>query len=51
MRTRGAIAWVRRTPTGLPDWTRRVSSFSSLRRAATMASKACQVRAALPLPP
>ena len=28
MRTRGAHAWVRKMPTGLPDWTSSVSSFS-----------------------
>ena len=38
MRTRGASAWVRKTPTGLPDWTRRVSSFPSSRSERTMAS-------------
>ena len=27
MRTRGAMSWVRNTPTGLPDCTRSVSSF------------------------
>ena len=51
MRTRGAWQWVRKTPTGLPDWTSSVSSSSSSRSAATMASKAAQLRAALPVPP
>ncbi len=37
MRTRGASACVRKTATGLPDWTMSVSSFSSFLRLATMA--------------
>ena len=32
IRTRGRIGWVRKTPTGLPDWIRSVSSSSSARR-------------------
>ena len=51
MRTRGASGVVRKMPTGLPDCTRRVSSFSSSRSAATIASKASQLRAARPVPP
>src|SRR5436853_473004 len=49
--TRGAMGWVSNTPTGLPDWTRSVSSAPRSRREATMASKASQLRAAFPLPP
>ncbi len=51
MSTLGAIWWVRNTPTGLPDWMRRVSSFSRRFRVATMTSNASQLRAARPLPP
>ena len=51
MRTRGACACVRKMPTGFPDWTRRVSSASSARSAATIASKASHERAAFPVPP
>ncbi len=49
--TRGASAWLLKTATGLPDCTSRVSSSSRRRRAATMASKQSQLRAALPDPP
>ena len=49
--TRGAHSWVRITPTGFPDWTSIVSSSSSVRRVATRASYASQLRAALPVPP
>jgi hypothetical protein len=49
--TRGASAWVLKTPTGLPDWTSNVSSASSRRSVSTMRSKACQSRAARPMPP
>jgi len=49
--TRGAKLWVRNTPTGLPDWTSRVSSSPSRRRVATIRSKAAQSRAARPVPP
>ena len=42
---------VRRRTTGLPDWTRRVSSSPSRRSSRTMASKAAQLRAARPVPP
>src|SRR4051795_5518642 len=49
--TRGAQAWVRITPTGLPDCTSNVSSSSRSRRLARIASYAGQVRAALPVPP
>jgi hypothetical protein len=49
--TRGASAWVRNTPTGLPDCTHSVSSASRSRRAATMRSKLSQSRAARPMPP
>ena len=48
MSTRGASACVRNTPTGLPLCTSSVSSFSSARSAATIASNASQLRAALP---
>ncbi len=51
MRTRGAVVCVRNTPTGLPLWMSSVSSFSSLRSAATIASNASQLRAAFPVPP
>ena len=51
MSTRGASEWVRKTPTGLPDWTSRVSSASSSRSAATIASYDSRFRAALPIPP
>src|SRR4051812_40072083 len=49
--TRGASAWVRKTPTGLPDWTSSVSSSWSSRNAPTMRSKLSQSRAARPMPP
>ena len=49
--TRGASAWVRNTPTGLPDWTSSVSSSPKARRLATRRSKASHERAALPVPP
>src|SRR5574343_741240 len=49
--TRGALAWVLNTPTGLPDCTSRVSSsFSSLSEARIW-SKHSQLRAARPIPP
>ena len=48
MSTRGAHSCVRKTPTGLPDWTSSVSSSSSVAQLATIASKASQLRAALP---
>ncbi len=51
IRTRGAHSWVRKTPTGLPDWTSSVSSSPRSRSEATMASKASQLRAARPEPP
>ena len=51
IRTRGAHSLVRKTATGLPDWTRRVSSSSRRRSSLTIASKASQLRAALPVPP
>src|SRR5665811_1293873 len=51
MITRGAHSWVRITPTGRPDWTSMVSSFSSVVRVRTIASKDFQSRAALPVPP
>src|SRR5450756_636749 len=51
IRTRGAHSCVRKTPTGLPDWTSSVSSFSRARSSRTMASKASQERAARPVPP
>ena len=51
MSTRGAISWVRVTPTGLPDCTSRVSSSRRSPRQATMASKQSQERAARPVPP
>src|SRR5258705_9821652 len=51
IKTRGADACVRNTPTGLPLCTRSVSSFSRVVRLATIASKARQFRAALPVPP
>ncbi len=41
--TRGASAWVRNTPTGLPDCTNSVSSCSRLRSAATIAVEALPV--------
>src|SRR4029453_11059059 len=49
--TLGAKLWVRNTPTGLPDWTSRVSSPPSRRRGATIRSKAAHSRAAPPGPP
>jgi hypothetical protein len=49
--TRGASAWVRNTPTGLPDWISSVSSSFSARNEARIASKQSQLRAALPMPP
>ena len=51
MSTRGAPRCVRNTPTGFPDCTSNVSSWSSRRSDSTMASKAAQLRAALPEPP
>ena len=47
----GCRVVVRKTPTGLPDWTSSVSSFSSRWSSATIASKASQERAARPVPP
>ncbi len=49
--TRGAHSWVRRTPTGLPDWTSMVSSSRSSVSVRTMASNAAHDRAARPVPP
>ncbi len=49
--TRGAHSWVRITPTGRPDWTSMVSSFSSVVSVRTIASNERQSRAALPVPP
>src|SRR3954469_6429413 len=37
--TRGANSWVRRTPTGLPLWTSKVSSGAIVRSVSTIASK------------
>ena len=49
MSTRGAPAWVWKTPTGLPDCTSSVSScVERLAAIATIASNASQLRAALP---
>jgi hypothetical protein len=39
------------TPTGLPDWTSRLSSSFKRFRVSTIASKQSQLRAALPMPP
>ncbi len=44
------VACVRKIPTGLPDCTSSVSSFSSERSEATMAWKQFQLRAAFPRP-
>src|SRR6266511_4199267 len=49
--TRGAAGWVRNTPTGLPDWTSRVSSSPRPRSVRTIASNDSQSRAAFPVPP
>ena len=49
--TRGAIACVRNTPTGFPDWTSSVSSSRSVRSVRTIASNASHERAARPVPP
>jgi hypothetical protein len=49
--TRGASACVLNTPTGLPDWTSRVSSSSSRSSVSTILSKLSQSRAARPMPP
>ena len=49
--TRGAHSCVRKTPTGLPDWTSSVSSSSNSRSDSVIASNASQDRAARPLPP
>src|SRR4051794_25064791 len=51
MRTRGAQAWVRKTPTGFPLCTSIVSSSPSVVRVRTSASYAAQLRAARPVPP
>ena len=51
MSTRGASSWVRKTPTGLPDWMSSDSSGFSRRSVARMASRLSQLRAALPMPP
>ena len=51
MSTRGAHSCVRKTPTGLPDWTSSVSSSARRRSSRTMASNASQLRAARPVPP
>src|SRR6516162_1414191 len=45
------IGMVRKTPTGFPDCTSKVSSASSLRSASTMRSNASQLRAARLMPP
>ena len=50
-KTRGASACVLKMPTGLPDWTSSVSSFSNDLSEATIASKQSQLRAAWPRPP
>ncbi len=49
--TLGANSVVLKMPTGFPDWTISVSSFSSSFSDFTMASKAAQLLAALPVPP
>jgi hypothetical protein len=49
--TRGAHSCVRKTPTGLPDWTSSVSSPASVRSVRTIASNASHERAARPVPP
>jgi len=49
--TRGASAWVRNTPTGLPLCTSSDSSSFSFLSDAKIASKQSQLRAALPMPP
>ncbi len=49
--TRGAISWVRKTPTGLPDCTSIVSSSARVRSVRTIASNASHDRAAFPVPP
>ena len=49
--TRGAHSWVRRMPTGLPDWTSSVSSASMSISDRLIASNEAQSRAALPVPP
>src|SRR4029450_4595000 len=46
--TLGAKLWVRNTPTGLPDWTRRVSSAPRRRRVATTPAKRAHARGARP---
>ena len=51
MSTRGAMSWVRITPTGLPDCTSSVSSGPIVRSDSTIASKLRQSRAARPDPP
>src|SRR5205807_5315607 len=51
MRTRGACSCVLKTPTGLPDCTSKVSSFSRFFRLSTIARYAFQLRAARPVPP
>ena len=51
MSTRGAHSWVRKTPTGLPDWTSIVSSSASVRSVRHSASKASHDLAARPVPP
>jgi urocanate hydratase len=49
--TLGAAEYVLATPTGLPDWTKRVSSISIFLRVLVIASKLSQFRAAFPNPP
>ena len=49
IKTRGASACVRKTPTGLPDCTSNVSSLSRRRSTSTIRSKLSQFRAALPV--
>ena len=49
--TRGAMACVRNTPTGLPDCTSSVSSSRSVCSVRTIASYASHDRAARPVPP
>ena len=49
--TRGAHSLVRKTPTGLPDWTSSDSSSARSRSVLTIASNASHERAARPVPP
>jgi len=51
MRTRGAKAWVRKIPTGFPDWMRRVFVVLQVLQAFDDLQVAIPIPAAFPAPP